>query len=265
MDGVVSLIRQSVSCVTERENALAAKASALSQKTEIMLIPCPECGTEVSEKAPTCPKCGAVITYPAFYGLVESDGLNIKSLMWGWLYGPLENEDTTAYGCGQGVGYLRANTDDEEMLRATLKAGSELGDAMRTRLAQISKNSAEANELKLTVQYVQAVRDFAALVKSHFHGEQRLSSDRIKANIDLILRRLEAIKASCKRDDDVSLIDSEIEECRKFEASSLTTHSNSQNTPTQSLTQTKSGCLSLIIALAGLAAVVAGVLAFAHF
>lgn len=219
-----------------------------------MLIPCPECGVEVSEKAPTCPKCGAIIAYPPFYTLVAEKGLNIESLMWDWLYGPLDNLDTTAYGCGQAIGYLCDNTDDDEMIAATLKAGSQLCEAMRNRQMQLSKKSAEAQELELAMKYIHAARDFACVVRGCFHGENRLTPDRIRPNIDLVLGKLEGIKASCKRDDDLKLITSEIEECKKFGAKVLSQQQTPASAPPPISSPKKSGCAPLLIILIMLAA-----------
>jgi zinc ribbon protein len=50
------------------------------------LISCPECGNEVSDKAPTCPKCGAPIHVESkvvVYGYTQPFGINPKvSVFW---------------------------------------------------------------------------------------------------------------------------------------------------------------------------------------
>lgn len=219
-----------------------------------MLISCPECGSQVSEKAPTCPQCGAVIAHPPFYTTVERDGLNIKWLLCDWYN---EDADDSGYGSLQPIGMLCDRTDDEEMVGLTLKTGRKLADAMRNRLMQLPKKSAEAIELDLTIQYVQAARDFASLVRGCFHGEHRLTPDRVQPNLDLVLRKLETVKASCKDDEDIKLISSEIEECRKFGTRVVSTPTRSQSSPPPISARKKAGCLSVQILLIVVMAVLA--------
>jgi hypothetical protein len=204
--------------VTKLQRRLERFRGKRSLSTKRMLISCPECGNEVSHKAPTCPKCGANIAYPSFYTTVESDGLNIKWLLCDWYN---EDADDSVYGSLQPIGMLCDRTDDEEMTELTVKTGRRLLEAMRNRLMQLPERSAEACELQLTLQYVQAARDFATLIRGCFHSEHKLTPDRIRPNLDLVLQRLETIKASCKNEDDIRLITSEIEECRKFGAKIL--------------------------------------------
>ena len=183
-----------------------------------MLIPCPECGTEVSEKAPTCPKCGVIIGYPSFYN-VGSTGLCIESLVYDWWEA---NLDDSAF-CRRGsISFFSGRTWDEEMAELTYDSGKKLAELMRDRLTKLPETSKEAVALKLAIDYALVVSEYANLVRWCFHKEDRnLATEKIRPNLDLLLRRLESIKTACKGDEDREFISSEIESCKKFESQVL--------------------------------------------
>lgn len=215
-----------------------------------MLKPCPECGTQVSEKAPTCPKCGAIITHPPFYTTVERDGLNISSLLCDWWS---ENLDDSALG-GNSIQLLCHHSDDEKLVDLTIKNGPRLIDAMRNRLMELPKNSAEAATLSMTIEYVHAARDFAIVVRGCCQDEPRWNADKLKSNIKLILQRLEKIKSGCSETEDLKLIITEIDNCTAFAAKlqgsgagSPTKGSSASPSALPRTQSSKSGCLTLLI------------------
>jgi len=211
-----------------------------------MLINCPECGVEVSEKAPTCPKCGAIIAYPAFYTVVERDGLNMESLLCDWWN---EFLDDSALGSLRPIQCLVGHTDDQEMVELTWTNGRKLADAMQNRVAQLPQKSKEANELELTAKYVQASCQFANLIRWCFHRENTWSSNQIRSEVDSILRKLEIVKSSCKSEKDIKLVESEFEECKKFGAKILAGRTSTPDAASPNSLPKGSGCLSVLILL----------------
>ena len=198
-----------------------------------MLIPCPECGSQVSEKAPTCPKCGAVIAYPPFYTTVDRDGLRISTVLCSWWN---EYLDDSAFGSGAPIQCLSQRTDDAELVQLTFKNRRKLMDAMSNRMMQLPKSSPEAKTLKLTIEYVLAAGDFAIIVNGCYHRETKMTAAQVQENIACNLKRLEAIKSECSDSNDLKLINSEIEACRAF-GEKFQAPSNSPDTQHNATTQ----------------------------
>jgi hypothetical protein len=214
-----------------------------------VLTRCPECGLQVSEKAPTCPKCGAVIGYPPFYTTVERDGLNISSLLCDWWN---EFLDDSALGSGQAIQCLVGHRDDEEMVELTWKNGRKLAEAMQKRAAQLPGKSPEANELKLAAEYVRVTCQFANLIRWCFHRENKWSADTIRLELDSILGKLNALQDSCKNDVNNEFLNSEIETCKRFGAKIQTERSTAPTAPPSTSSPKGSGCLILVILLIAL-------------
>jgi len=221
---------------------------------------------QVSEKAPTCPKCGAIIAYPPFYTTVERDGLNISTALCDWWN---EFLDDSAFGSGQPIQCLSHRSDDVEMAELTIKNRRKLMDAMSNRMMQLPKKSAEAKTLDLTIKYVVAAADFAIIVRGCCHSENRWDSSMLRQNIALNLERLEAIKAGCSNEDDLKLMNGEIEACKAFGVKFQAGRNDSAKLSSQSVSpQTssgKSGCLILLVVIVAVTLSFAGaVFAFAR-
>lgn len=172
-----------------------------------MLVPCPECNANVSDCAPYCPHCGAIIAFPAFYATVRSDGLTIISLIYDWY----NFQDDSAFGSGCPV-VLILQSYDEDMTRLTCSSAHKLAGRMSDRLALLPNRSAEYRALQLTRDYVRIVRRVAELAIGMYRIDQDLRWDTksIESSHSKCVDELQTLLSRCNNTEDTALIQKEL-------------------------------------------------------
>lgn len=168
-----------------------------------MLVECPECGKEVSNKAESCPDCGSPVGYPNFYANVSSIGLDIYWLMSDYME-KYSKSDTLLSPSGTYPILFGGRYRYQDSYEQTKEEALEIKDSAIARMRKLPEKSEEYRKLFLLARHMDAI---VGTINGPHPGNSDMEGrpelqEKCISNLEAVIDQYEGLIEKCNTSDD---------------------------------------------------------------